>query len=120
MDGGEFVCERLVAGEVNVLVGVCRLAVDVKIERAIRIADDCDIEHGYAVVPLDFFSPLYVWVYGVEIVVKRKDVVVVDGCDGVVGLPKPKQDEVTGTGVVVASGVVGEGSFLEVFHENVR
>ena len=87
MDGGEFVCERLVAGEVNVLVGVCRLAVDVKIERAICVADDCDIEHGYAVVLLDFFSPLYVWVYGVEIVVKRKDVVVVDGCDGVVGLP---------------------------------
>ena len=45
------------------------------------------------------------------------DVVVVHCNKGVVGLPQPEEDDVTGTGGVVSSRVIGKGSFLKVFHE---
>ena len=69
----------LVAVEWDVLVCVGGLAVDVKVEGAVGIADDCDVKHGYATVLLDFFGPFDVRVDGVEIVVQGFDVIVVYG-----------------------------------------
>ena len=47
------------------------------------------------------------------------DVVFVDSNYGVVGLSVPKQDDLTGTDVAVASKVVGQGSCFEILHEDV-
>ena len=69
MDGGEFVREWLVAVKGYVLVGVRGFAIDIKAERAIKIVDDCDIQHGNLAILLDFNSPFDIRVDGVEVVV---------------------------------------------------
>ena len=71
--------------EVDVLVGVCGLAIDVEVERAVRIANDGDIKHSNSSILLNFFGPLYVGVNGIEVIVEWLNVVVVNGGDGVVG-----------------------------------
>ena len=58
MNGGEFVRERLMAGECNVLVGVGGLSVDVEVEGTVGVTDDGDIEHCNPIVLLDLFGPL--------------------------------------------------------------
>ena len=63
-------CEGLVAVEWYVLVCVCGLAVDIEVKGTVSIADDCHIEHGNSAVHLSFFGPLYVWMYGVQVVVE--------------------------------------------------
>ena len=104
----------------NVLVGVCGLAIDVEVERAVRIANDGDIKHSNSSVLLNFFGPLYARVNGIEVIVEWLNVVVVNGGDGVVGFPEPEEDGLTGTDGVVASGILGKGFSLKVFHIDVR
>ena len=71
-------------------------AVDIEIERAVRVMNDVDVKHRNPAVLFDFYCPFYVWVYGVDVGVKWANVVVVDGCDGVVGFPVPEEYDVTG------------------------
>ena len=52
-----------------VLVCVCGLAIDVKTERSVLVADDGYIKHCYSFFFFDFFCPLDVWMNGIEIVV---------------------------------------------------
>ena len=119
MDCRKFVGEWLVTIKGDVLVGVGRFAINVKIETTIVIVNDGDIKHGNLAIFLDFFRPFDVRVDGIEVVVQGLDVVVVDGDNSIVGFPKPKQDDITGTDVVIASGVVGKGSLLKSLHINV-
>ena len=58
MDGGEFVGKWLVAVECNVLVIMGGFVIDIKVEIAVRIANDIDIKHGNPVVFFDFFCSL--------------------------------------------------------------
>ena len=76
------------AGVVNVLVCVCGLAVDIKAECAVRIVNDCDIQHGNPAVLLNFPCPFDVWVHGVDVIVEWLYVVIVDGYECVVGFPQ--------------------------------
>ena len=100
MDGGEFVGKWLVAVECNVLVGMGWFAIDIKVESTVRIVNDIDIKHGNPAIFFDFFCPFYVWVNAVEIVVEGLDVVVVNGCESVVGFPEPREDHITGQRVL--------------------
>ena len=111
--------EWLVAVKVDVLVSVCGFAVNVKVEGAVRIPDDGDIKHSNFAAVLNFFRPLHIGVDRVEILMERLDMVFVDANDGVVGLTVPELDDVAGTDVAVASGIIGKGSSLKVLHENV-
>ena len=70
-----------------VLVGVGGFAVCIEVERAVWIMDYGYIKHGNPSIFLNFFGPTDVWVYGVEVVVKWLNVVVVYGNKGVVGFP---------------------------------
>ena len=103
----------------DVLVGVCGFTIDVKIECAIRVVDDGDIQHGNFATLLNFFCPLDVWVNGVKVVVEWLDVLVVYGNECVVGFPKPEENKLTGTDGNVASWVVGKGCSLEILHVDV-
>ena len=103
----------------DVLVGVCGFAVDIKTKRGIRIVNDKDIQHGDPAILLSFDGPFDVGMDGVEVVVEWVDVIFVHCDQCVVGLPQPEENDVTGTDGTVPSGVVGEGSLLEIFHENV-
>ena len=103
----------------DVLVCVGGFAVDVESESAIRVVDDCHIQHGNFATLLDFFRPLDVWVNGVKVVVKWLNVVVLHCNKCVVGLPVPEEDELTGTNGVVACWVVGKGRGLKVLHKEV-
>ena len=109
----------LVAVPRDVLISVSGFAIDVEVESAIRVADDSYIQHGNFATLLDFFSPLDVWVNGVEIVVEWFNVLVVNGNKCVVGLPQPEEDELTGTDGAVASWVVGKGCSLKILHVDV-
>ena len=71
----------------DVLVGVSGFAVDIKVESGIRVVDDSNIQHGNFATLLDLFSPLDVWVNGVEVVVEWLDVVVANGSESIVGFP---------------------------------
>ena len=113
MDCRKFVGEWLVTVKGDVLVGVGRFAINVKIETTIVIVNDGDIKHGNLAIFLDFFRPFDVGVNGIEVVVECLDVVIVNGYDSIVGLSQPEQNDVTGTGGAVTSGVVGEGSLFE-------
>ena len=93
------------AVEVNILVCVCGLAIDVKIECAVGVVDDGDVQHGDATILLDLFGPLDVGMNGVEIVVQWLDVVVVYGDESVVGFSQPEENDVTGRDGIVTSGV---------------
>ena len=104
----------------DVLVCVGGFAVDVEVESAIRVVDDCNIQHGNFATLLDLFSPLDVWVNGVEIIVEWLNVLVVYCNNCVVGFPIPEEDELTGTDGIVTSWVVGKGCSLEVLHIDVR
>ena len=104
------------AVEVNILVCVCGLAIDVKIECAVGVVDDGDVQHGDAAILLDLFGPLDVGMNGVEIVVQWLDVVVVYGDESVVGFSQPEENDVTGRDGIVTSGVLGKGFSLKIFH----
>ena len=80
MDGGEFMREWLVAVKWYVLVCVCRFAIDVEVERPILVADDSPIQHRYPPLLLHFLGPLNVWMDGVEVVMKRLDMIIANGC----------------------------------------
>ena len=110
----------MVAVEWDVLVGVSGFAIDVEIERSVRIANDGDIKHGYPAVCFDLFRPFDVRMDGVEVVVEGLYVVVVDGDKCVVCFPQPEKDELTGIDVGITSGEVGQGRLLKVFHVDIR
>ena len=93
--------------EGNVLVGVRGFAVDIKVERAITIADDIDIQHGNVTIFLDLFRPFDVWVNGIEVSVKWLYVVIANGCESIVGFPEPEEDYLVGADGVVPSRVIG-------------
>ena len=57
MDGCEFMREWLVAVEGDVLVSVCRFAIDIKMEASIRVMDNGDVQHCNASILLYFFRP---------------------------------------------------------------
>ena len=103
----------------DVLVGVGGFAVDIEVEGAIRVADNGDVQHGDFTVLLNFLCPLDVRMNGVQVVVEWFNVLVVycDKC--VIGLPQPKEDQLTGTDGTVASWVVGKGCSLEILHVDV-
>ena len=70
-----------------VLVCVGGFAIDIKVNGTIWITDDFYVQHGNAAILFHFFGPFYGRVDGVEVGVESVDVVVADGCDGVVGFP---------------------------------
>ena len=78
------------AGECDILVGVCRFSVDVEIERSIRVVNYINVQHRDFPVLLDFFRLLDILVNGVEVVMQWLDVVVANGGDGVVGFSEPE------------------------------
>ena len=97
MDGGEFVCEWLVAIKWDILVSVSGFAIDVKVQGAIAISDDGDVEHGDASFGFFFHRPLDAGMDGVEMREKWFNEVVVDSCEGVVGLSQPEEDDIFGS-----------------------
>ena len=94
MDGGEFVGKWLVAVEWNILVCVGGFAIDIKAKRTVGIVDYRDIQHSNLAVLLNFDCPFDVRVDGVEVVVQRMDVVVVNGNECVVGFSQPEEYDV--------------------------
>ena len=80
---------------------------------------------GFAVtssmaILLDLFRQLDVRVNGIEVVVEWLDVAVVYGNENVVGFPQPEENDIAGTGGIVASGILGKGFSLKILHEDVR
>ena len=104
------------AVEVNILVCVCWLAIDVKVECTVGVADDRDVQHGNATILLDLFGPLDVGMNGVEIVVQWLYVVVVYGNESIVCFSQPEEYDVTGRGGNITSGILGKGFSLKIFH----
>ena len=104
----------------DILVSMGGLAIDVKVESSVRIANDLYVKHGDTAVLFDFFCPFYAGVDGVEVCVEGVYVVVADGSDCVIGLPVPEENDVTGTDVVVTCGVFGIDMSLKIFHVDVR
>ena len=104
----------------NVLVSMCWLAIYVKVERAIWVVNDCDIEHGYSSFLFDFPSPLNVRMDRIKIGVKGIDVIVVNNDQSVVGFSEPLENDVTGRDGIVTSRIIGKGFGFKIFHINVR
>ena len=68
---------------------------------------------------LPSWSAFVRWMNGIEVVVHRLYVVVVDCNKCIVGLPVPEEDKFAGTDGIVASGVVGKGRLFKLFHVDV-
>ena len=124
-DGGTFVRRGLVRVPGYVLVGVGRLPIHVELQRAILLAQDGEVQHVDASVDLRFKCPLDLLVDAVEEGEEGGDVVMVNGCHGIIGLTKPEEDDANrrggwwGVRGGVDEAVSGEDIRLKLRHEGI-
>ena len=77
-----------------ILVGMGWFPVDIKGQGAGGIAQNGNVKHCNFAVCLYFFSPFDIWMDAVDVCEEWINVVVVDGCEGVVRFPEPEEDDV--------------------------